>query len=186
MSKLPLGEDPSMGRDPQSTDRRIPEAVLAAVVTIVLLIALLFSVLAARLHLDAGPGHGATRSVTATVRSIATTTITPTPAPVPLPAGMPVVSITMVSARDGWAIATPTATSSVLVQYTGGHWLLSGDTYAGVDLGDISMDTYDDGWAVGGHADQVSGGVVLHYTGGRWLPVPTPSIQFSGLRVWAF
>jgi hypothetical protein len=109
-----------------------------------------------------------------------------TPAALALPAGMSVVSIAMVSASDGWAIAAPTASSAVLVHYTGGRWILSGDTYAGIDLTDISMDTHDDGWAVGLYADQVSGGVVLHYSGGRWHPVPTPPTQFAGDRVWAF
>jgi hypothetical protein len=64
--------------------------------------------------------------------------------------------------------------------------MLSGDTYAGVSLTDIAMDAHDDGWAVGAHADQTSGGVVLHYSGGRWDLVPTPPIPFAGVRVWAF
>ena len=174
-----------MERDPQSADQRTSAVVLAVFVTIVLLIGLLFSVLAPRFHLDAGPAHGATGLVTPTVKSIATATITPTPAPVPLPAGMSVVSMVMVSASDGWAIAAPTATSSVLVHYSGGRWMLSGDTYEGVELTDISMDTHDDGWAVGLYADQ-SGGIVLHYSGGSWHPVPTPPISFAGSGVWAF
>jgi hypothetical protein len=48
------------------------------------------------------------------------------------------------------------------------------------------MDAHDDGWAVGAHADQVTGGVVLHYSAGRWSQVQTPKIQFAGTRVWAF
>ena len=174
-----------MGRDPQTTDQRTSEAVLAVIVTIMLLIVLLFSVLVARLHLDTGPAHGATGSVTPTMASIATTTSAATPMAQDLPAGMSVANIAMVSASDGWAIAAPTATSSVLVHYSGGRWMLSGDTYEGVELTDISMDAHDDGWAVGLYADQ-SGGVVLHYSGGRWHPVPTPQISFAGSGVWAF
>jgi hypothetical protein len=192
-----------MERDPQSTDRRTPAAVhaddrpsgagaargrpytaIAAVVTIALLSALLFGAIAARRRPDAGPG--ATGSVTPTVSSIATTTSAATPTPFALPAGTAVVSMAMVSASDGWAIAAPTASSAVLAHYTGSRWMLSGDTYAGVYLTDIAMDAHDDGWAVGAHADQVSGGVVLHYSSGRWDPVQTPPIPFAGVRVWAF
>jgi hypothetical protein len=192
-----------MGRDPQSTDRRTPLAphdadrlaaagtararpssAIATVVTIVLLCAMFFLALAALLHSDIGPG--AAGSVTPTVvRSIATTASAATPTALALPAGTSVVSIAMVSASDGWAIAAPTASSALLVHYTGGRWMLSGYTYEGIELTDISMDTHDDGWAVGLYADQ-SGGVVLHYSSGRWDPVPTPQISFAGERVWAF
>ena len=174
-----------MERDPHTADERTSAAVLVGSVTILLLIALLFSVLAARLHLDTGPAHSATGSVTPTMGSIATTTSAATPMALALPAGMSVANIAMVSASDGWAIAAPTATSSVLVHYSGGRWVLSGDTYEGVELTDISMDAHDDGWAVGLYADQ-SGGVVLHYSGGRWHLVPTPPISFAGSGVWAF
>jgi hypothetical protein len=190
-----------MERDPQSTDRRTPAAVpaddrpsaagvaraypvIAAVVTIVLLSALIIGGHAARLHPDAG--SGATGLVTPTVRSIETSPPAATPTALALPAGTSVVSIAMVSASDGWAVAAPTANSTVLVHYTGGRWMLSGDTYAGVYLTDIAMDAHDDGWAVGAHTDQVSGGVVLHYSSGRWDPVQTLQIPFAGVRVWAF
>jgi hypothetical protein len=192
-----------MERDPQSTDRRTPAAAhaddrpsavgaargrpyaaIATVVTMVLLSALLFSALAARRHSDAG--LGATGSVTPTVRSIATTPPAATPTPLALPAGTAVVSMAMVSASDGWAIAAPTASSAALAHYTGGRWMLSGDAYEGVYLTDIAMDAHDDGCAVGAHADQDSGGVVLHYSSGRWDPVQTPPIPFAGVRVWAF
>jgi hypothetical protein len=199
-----------MERDPLSTNRSThaalhdadrptsaratrgrPYPAIAAVVALVLMSALVFSTLAARFHPGPGQGRGATLSGTPTVSPIATTstaasTPTPTPSPVPLPAGMSVVSIAMVSATDGWAIAAPTASSAALVHYTGGHWMLLGDSYTGVYLNDLSMDAHDDGWAVGGHSDQVSGGVVLHYSGGRWEPVPTPAFSFAGQRVWAF
>jgi hypothetical protein len=191
-----------MGRDPQSTDRRTPLAphsadllagaarershssAIATIVTIVLLCAMFFGAFAELLR--AGPGNSAAGSVTPTVRSIETTPPAASAATaLALPAGTSVVSIAMVSASDGWAIAAPTASSAVLVHYTGGRWILSGNTYEGVELTDISMDTHDDGWAVGLYADQ-SGGIVLHYSGGRWRPVPTPPTQFAAVRVWAF
>src|SRR5262249_11280519 len=120
------------------------------------------------------------------LRSTATTPPTATPTPQPMPTGMSVVSMAMVSASDGWAIAAPTANSAAIAHYTGVRWMLSGDTYAGVSLTDIAMDSHDDAWAVGAHADQTTGGVVLHYSGDRWGLVPTPPIPFTGQRVWAF
>jgi hypothetical protein len=144
---------------------------VAAIVTIVLVSALLFSALAARRH------PGATGSITSTV----TTVTQPVPA---LPAGTSVVSLAMVSASDGWAIAAPTG-RSLLLRYAGGRWTPSGDSYPGVSLTDISMDAHDDGWAVGAHTDQ-GAGVVLHYCGGRWSQIQTPPIEFAGVRVWAF
>jgi len=192
-----------MERDPRSTNSHTPAPphdadrpsaagsalgrpypAIAAVVTIVLLSALLFDVLAARRHLDAGPG--ATVSVTPTLRAKETTPPAATPTALALPTGTSVVSMAMVSASDGWAIVAPTASSAALAHYTGGRWMLSGDSYAGVSLTDIAMDAHDDGWAVGAYADQVSGGVVLRYSGGRWDQVPTPPIPFAGQRVWAF
>src|SRR5689334_13816880 len=141
-----------MVRDPQSTDghtaatmhpsdRRI--RMLAresssrgaiAVVTIVLLSALLFGVLATRRYPNAGPG--AISSVTSTVGATATTSPAATPTPQPLQASTSVVSMAMVSASDGWAIAAPSASSAALAHYTGGRWMLSGDSYAGVYLTD--------------------------------------------------
>jgi hypothetical protein len=192
-----------MARDPQSTDwstpavlhdadlptpagatRGRPYPAIAAVVAIVLMFALAFSMLSERLHPGPGQSGGATSSGTPTATTAPTAT--PTPSPVPLPAGTSLVSFAMVSAGDGWAIAAPTASSAMLVHYTGGRWMLLGDSFAGAYLTDLSMDAHDDGWAVGGHTDQVSGGVVLHYSGGRWDPVLTPPISFAGQRVWAF
>ena len=187
-----------MKRDPQSTGGRAPVAqhdadrpsaagaaqtgpfpIVAVAVTILLVGALIFSALAARLH--AGPG--AAGLTTPTARTLPTTSAATRTVPV-LPPNTSVVSIAMVSASDGWAIAEP-AGGAALLHYTGGRWTPSGDTYPGVYLGDISMDAHDDGWAVGGHADQATG-VVLHYSGGRWGQVQTPHIQFAGMRVWAF
>src|SRR5215472_17061735 len=159
-----------------------PYPALAAA-TIVLLSAVVFGTLAMRPR--PGPGLGA---ATPTVTSRATTTPAAsmaTPVPLPLPADTSMVSIAMLSASDGWAIAAPAAYSAALVHYTGGRWMLSGDSYAGVYLTDIAMDAHDDGWAVGAHEDQVTG-VVLHYSGGRWNQVQTPPIQFAGMGVWAF
>jgi hypothetical protein len=189
-----------MERDPRPTDGRTPAGpydaerpiaagallkrpypALAAVAAIVLLSALVFGTLAMRPRLGLG-------SATATVSPRATTSpaaSTATPVPLPLPADTSVVSIAMVSAGDGWAIAAPAAYSAALAHYTGGRWMLPGDSYAGVYLTDIAMDAHDDGWAVGAHEDQVTG-IVLHYSGGRWSPVQTPPIQFAGMGVWAF
>lgn len=193
-----------MERDPRSTDGRTsarphdaerpiaagaaldrPYPAIAAAATIVLLSLLVFGTLAVRLRPSHGPG--ATGSFAPTATPIATTppAASATTHTVPaLPPGTSVVSIAMVSADDGWAIAAPTG-SAMLLHYTGGRWMPSGDTYIGIDLTDIAMDAHNDGWAVGAYADQVTG-VVLHYSGGRWDHVQTPQIQFAGAHVWAF
>jgi len=155
-------------------------------VVVVLLGALVFGTLATQLH--PGSGLGAPSSATSTPSP----TLTPTPAPplapqlVPaLPGHVSVVSISMVSASDGWAVARAPNGSALLLHYANGHWTPSGDTYVDVYLTDISMDAHDDGWAVGARSDQITG-VVLHYHGGHWSQVQTPSIQFAGARVWGF
>src|SRR5262245_61325038 len=197
-----LREDSSMESDPPSTDRQTsamphdadrpatsgsarthPYPAVAVVVTIALVSALLFGALSARRLQNAGPS--ALGPITPTVGTHATTPPSATPTPQPLPADMSVVGVAMVSASDGWAIAAPTASSSALAHYTGGRWMLSGDTYTGVSLTDIAMDAHNDGWAVGAYADQ-TGGVVLHYSSGRWDVVRTPAMLFAGVRVWAF
>jgi hypothetical protein len=94
----------------------------------------------------------------------------------------------MVSAGDGWAVATAdsgTARIAMLLHYSNGRWTPSGDTFPDIYLTDISMDSHDDGWAVGAHSDQVTG-VVLHFSGGHWSQVQTPNLRFAGSRVWAF
>lgn len=203
----PLREDSSMERDRWSADDRLtpapprdtdhpptasatthrrPYPALATTVAIVLLSALIFGVLATRLR--PGSSLGATGTATATA------TLTPTPMPFgqatpePLPglqAIASVVSISMVSASDGWAVAITPHNDALLLRYANGRWTPSGDTFAGVSLTNIAMDAHDDGWAVGARSDKVTG-VVMHYTGGHWTQVPTPNIQFFGVRVWAF
>jgi hypothetical protein len=91
----------------------------------------------------------------------------------------------MVSASDGWAVAEAPSGDALLLRYASGQWTLTGDSYPGVYLTDISMDASGAGWAVGAHSDQVTG-VVLRYSAGQWSEVQGPQIQFAGARVWAF
>jgi hypothetical protein len=166
---------------PAGAARERPYASIAVVVTVALLSALLFGRLAMQ------PRPGANRAATAAVTVSASTSPTAlmaTPTATALPADTPVVSIAMVTASDGWAIAAPTG-SAVLLRYQDGRWRPSGDSYPGVALTDLSMDAHDDGWAVGAYTDQVTG-IVLHYSGGSWNPVQTPPIPFAGLQVRAF
>ncbi len=193
------GEDPSMEHDPRLTDSRAPTALhdanrpftvgalrghsyraVAATVTIVLLSALVFGVFGTKLN--PGFGSGAANSATPTATPAPGVAVQPMPA---LPAGASVTSISMISASDGWATAEASNGGAMLLRYAGGRWTPSGDTFTGIYLTDISMDSHDDGWAVGARSDQVTG-VVLHYSGGRWSQVQTPTIQFGGWRVWAF
>ncbi len=195
-------EDPSMADDSRFTARRAitaprdakhsstagvrrrrPYLAMLATAAVVLLSALVFGTLATRLHSNASPG--ATSSPTPTFTSMATPATEGALQTVPaLPESASVVSISMVSAGDGWAAARVPNGDAVLLRYADGRWTPSGNSFGDTYLTDISMDSHDDGWAVGARGDQVTG-VVLHYTGGSWTQVQTPNIEFAGARVWA-
>jgi hypothetical protein len=169
------------------TTRSRPFAAIAATAAIVLLSALVFGALATHLPSSRTGTTGAATPITTPAA-----TMTPTPFPpgavqtMPsLPGGARVVSLSMVSASDGWAVAAAPSGDALLLRYASGKWTLTGDSYRGLYLTDISMDASGDGWAVGARDDQVTG-VVLRYNAGQWSEIQTPQIQFAGARVWAF
>lgn len=200
----PEGEESPMARDPQQSDwrahttsygadrratvdgsRRRSYPAFAAAAAVVLLSALVFGAMAAGLHSGAG---GSSPTVTPMLAATATATLAgniPLQTVPALPGVASVVSLSMVSATDGWAVASTPGGDALLLHYASGRWTPSGGSYAGVYLTDISMDAPDDGWAVGFESNQVTG-VVLHYSGGHWSQVQTPHIEFAGSRVWAF
>src|SRR5258706_947660 len=121
----PHADGTSMEGDPLPTAGATPMhgrsyPALTVTVAVVLLSALIFGALATRLHLSSG--HAAT----GTARPPATPTATPfasaTPHPMPpLPAGASVVSISMISASDGWAAATAgEPRNAIFLPYAGG------------------------------------------------------------------
>ncbi|HEX8033459.1 MAG TPA: anti-sigma factor [Ktedonobacterales bacterium] len=206
----PEGEKPSMELDPHPTDTRAstplpsadlpstttvsrgrPYPAIAATLALVLVSALVFGTLATRMRF----GSGNTAAATATPTP-STSTRSTVPALPPLANGANVVSISMVSASDGWAVATlrnsiTARFDSTLLHYTNGHWELFGNVYTNDYLKDISMDSHDDGWAVGDHWTSVGNtdqytSVVLHYSGGHWSQIQTPNFQFQAYKVRAF
>ncbi len=102
-------------------------------------------------------------------------------------------SISMVSPDEGWAVGgtqiPPTAASPglpeygdpVILHYSQGQWRpvplpagLPCHPSCHIVLHSIAMVSPTDGWAVGNsvlppNADGVTSGIVLHYTGGRWV-----------------
>jgi len=67
-------------------------------------------------------------------------------------------SIDMISPTEGWAIGS----KGIILHYNGGRWQqVSSPVQDGSYLNSISMDSAEDGWAVGD-------GVMLHYASGRW------------------
>jgi hypothetical protein len=136
---------------------------------------------------------------------------TPQPLPASLNLGfekntLELFGLSMLSASDGWAVgylifpsteSYPTIPpSSVILHYTGGHWIID-STIKGASLQSISMASTDDGWAAGhtdtytpsnaggtpGTTDSITG-LLLHYTGGQWTrvanPLATPSGKYEG------
>jgi hypothetical protein len=85
----------------------------------------------------------------------------------------------MVSATSGWAVGTVTQytrfaqnRSGIIMQLVNGRWVAFGQVFPGVMFRSISMDSANDGWALG--VRQTGGVVALHYTGGQWVSVSVP------------
>jgi anti-sigma factor RsiW len=126
-----------------------------------------------------------------------TTTGTPPPQStgtvVDLPDHSTLDAISMDSATDGWAVGTVYNASNamggskhvLLAHYDGHSWTTSPDSniYKLGYLVGVSMDSADDGWAVGSIQDDVSAplrGLVLHYIGGHWQAVDISNTGFEG------
>ncbi len=97
-------------------------------------------------------------------------------------ASVPVTSIAMLSANDGWAVCYDT-----ILHYTQGNWRV--DTiYAphgqAVWLQRVAMVSPDEGWAVG-WTEATQQASILHYTHGHWTPTNIAGmagVTASGLR----
>ncbi len=93
----------------------------------------------------------------------------------PLPTS-DLLGLDMVSPTEGWAVGD----KGVILHYNGGRWQQAGSRVQdGSYLNSISMDSTDDGWAVGD-------GIMLHYTSGSWHmdnDAPAQVSRFQG-RPW--
>jgi photosystem II stability/assembly factor-like uncharacterized protein len=84
------------------------------------------------------------------------------------------IGISMVSADDGWAVGRtvggdPTRSEGVIAHYQNGHWRQVTPPASTLKLNSVAMVSASDGWIVG------DGGTILHYTGGRWVSVASPT-----------
>lgn len=94
---------------------------------------------------------------------------------VPSPTDEPLWSVFMVSANDGWAVGSGTT----ILHCDHGLWVKANSpdgVRTDIDLQSVYMTSANDGWAVGGDLGNV-GGTILHYTGGKWLGVQSPTDQ---------
>ncbi len=182
---------------PSQNDRRPRRrTTVMAAVAAVLLVMLGATVFALRPQHQSGGATPPTQTPTAHL---------PTGAPAPLlPALGEPNTVAILSANDIWAIGNianpPTALSSQLVHFDGNQWRASSaTTYPGDDLRAISMDSADDGWAVGlsgsnNDNDPNAKPLFLHYTGGRWVTATISNTTFRPGQVqmlsatdgWAF
>ncbi len=110
-----------------------------------------------------------------------------------LPANSTLDGVSMDSPTDGWAVGTVYNQSNgmgdsqnvLLAHYDGKSWTASPNSAnfkVGYLIG-VSMDSADDGWAVGSTQDSPGAplrGLLLHYTGGHWQAVGISSTGYAG------
>lgn len=89
-----------------------------------------------------------------------------------------VVSVSMLSATDGWAVG-----GNSILHYTNGAWRLAtsfpNDPEHSVGLKSIAMVSASEGWIAGYQMDPATGDgpLLLHYLNGTWTPVHLPSFD---------
>jgi hypothetical protein len=108
-----------------------------------------------------------------------------------LSANVQLHGVAMVSPDEGWAVADNDDVGkqdALLLHYIGGQWhsvALPPGLDPHVTLSGIAMVSASEGWAVGAAWPEVSAGatasVLLHYSGGRWLVVPTFAGSLTGI-----
>jgi hypothetical protein len=82
------------------------------------------------------------------------------------PLNQPLLSISLDSAQDGWAVGL----AGTLVHYDGTRWSIRpGPTHLTQNLLSIKMLSAQNGWAVG------SSGTILHYDGKQWIDMQSPT-----------
>ena len=157
-------------------------AVWGGAISAVAIGALLASVFALIPHMR-GTGHPITATATATSLppSCPADQIT-----LKVPTFSEFTKLVMTSPTNGWIIGSTTNTTTwdnnpdpLLVHFHDCRWETIPSPVPGttVDLSDISMDSADDGWAVGTQGSDFNSMrcLLLHYTGGQWRPAPVPS-----------
>ena len=164
--------------------RRRSVAAIAAVTLIAALSFTLFGVVAPHLRHSTQTSSGP--QPTATPAACAPSQLRQS-----LPANAELSGISMVSARDGWAVGQiwdpshpATAPQALMLRFQNCQWRQDGLSAAPVALYDVAMASPDDGWAVGATMRPDGAGsntewvgvqaLLLHYHDGVWQPVVLP------------
>lgn len=172
---------------PPSPPRRRPIAAALAFALIVVLSVALFGVVAPRLRHSAQTSRGP--QPTATPAACAPSQLRQS-----LPANASLSGISMVSARDGWAVGmiydqwhSAIAPRTLMLHLVGCHWQPAGPNIGKAGMTAVMMISASDGWAFGTNFIQ-EGGIpsaplvswapnkpfALHYTGGQWVTTNDP------------
>jgi hypothetical protein len=138
---------------------------MAAALLLVGLAVTLFAIISQTSH---GPAQNSAPTATATTHQ--------PPAPLHLPAGTTLLSLSMASPTDGWAVGivgVGANRQTLLLRYHDGQWAIWPGALPQLQLllsaDSLSMDSPTDGWMTG-----VSG--MLHYTNGQWVAVAVPGV----------
>jgi hypothetical protein len=170
---------------PPTASRRQSLVALAAFALVVALSATLFGVIAPRLRQDAtATSRGSKASATPAACA-------PSQLRQRLPAHAELSAISMVSARDGWAVGQildlshpATAPQALIMRFQNCQWRQAGQTIPAAQLTAVAMTSPTDGWAVGTTMTSVNTGasvvwvdergLLLHYHDGVWQSVAFP------------
>lgn len=170
---------------PPASSRRQPIAALAAFALVVALSVTLFDVVAPRLRQGATTTGRGPRA-TATPAACA-----PSQLRQRLPAHAELSAISMVSAREGWAVGQildlshpATAPQALIMRFQNCQWQQAGQTIPAAQLTAVAMASPTDGWAIGTSLTSVNTGsstawvddrgLLLHYHNGVWQSVAFP------------
>lgn len=157
----PLAEPPNR---PQHRPGRLTGfAAVAAALLLMGLAATLFAIISQT-------GHGPAQKGAPTATAIAHQPL----APLHLPAGAVLMSLSMASPTDGWAVGVTADRQHVLLlRYHDGQWAIWPGALPQMQLllsaASLSMDSPTDGWMTG------EGGM-LHYTNGQWVAIAVAGV----------
>ncbi|HEX6799140.1 MAG TPA: hypothetical protein VF116_15630, partial [Ktedonobacterales bacterium] len=168
---------------PPAPSRRRPIAAAFAFALIVVLSVALFGVVAPRLR------HGTSQIGRGLQPTATPTACPPSQLSASLPANAELFSISMVSARDGWAVGQvwdpahqDRPPQVLMMHFQDCQWRQAGLNTAPAQLTDVAMTSPADGWAVGVtlRPEDISPMwigehiLLLHYHDGTWQPVALP------------
>lgn len=105
------------------------------------------------------------------------------PSPDPAAGGL-LSDVTVVSARDAWAVGSTTALSPLILRWNGTAWKRIPANASGTLLG-VAATSAQDAWAVGQAGSRKPTTLILHWNGIAWAKVPNPAGPAIAERVTA-